>query len=166
MTWNGSPVVYKKGDIVVIAPRVKEVILEGLKFDKMFEFCGAWDYIKITDKKIMKFDEVFGDTRMARLTRISMDLDGVYEGYIEKRKKDKIERAKMLRRNKIIAKNGLIFKPEDKDNLSCPKVGCGRRFGWYRHTPSEGHCPRYNCEIKIKEMDDGNYKITKLKISE
>ena len=162
MTWNGSPVVYKKSDIIVIAPRIKEEILAGLKFDKVFEFCGAWNDIRITDKKTMKFDDVFGDTRMARLLRISMDLDGVYEAYIEKRKQDKIERSKMLRKAKITAKKGLIIKIEDRDHLSCPEDKCGRRFHWYNNTPLEGQCPRYDCRIKIKDMEDGTYKITKL----
>lgn len=168
MTWYGTPVVYKKDDIIVIAPRVKEEMLEGLKFEKMFEFEGRYDYIKIVDKKTLKFDDVFGNDRMARITRIAMDLDVPYQDYL----KEKIikraeaatarkERQKMLRKSKIVViKKGLVVSEEDKNNLACGDASCGKRFNY--HYPLRGTCPSCDNVIKLFVLSAGGYRITRV----
>jgi hypothetical protein len=163
MTCYGTPGVYKIGEILIVAPWNKEKILTFMKIEKAFEFWGPWFGIKIKDKKTMLFDDVFGDSRMARITRIAMDLEIPYQNCLKKYGKDKKERADILRKTKITATENLIFKLEDKENLSCPVEKCGRRFAW-SYGELSGRCPRYNCNIGIEKCNDGMYKVTKLEI--
>ena len=170
MTWYGNPLVYKKDEIIVIVPRTKEAMLDDLKFEKMFEFFGPLNAVKIKDKRAMFFDDLFGDTRMARLTRIATDLDLPYYKYLDDQKikkiakaKDRKERQKMLRKSKIVVtKNGLVIHDEDKTNLACGNPECGRRFLYYHSTPLVGDCPMCYNSIKLFELPDGGYKVTRL----
>lgn len=163
MTWYGQPYVYKKDDIIVISPRNTAHILDALGFDELFEFCGPIGGIRIKDKKVMHYSAIFGNTRMARLQRIAMDLDAPLQEYIKKKAIEKNERAKLMRRKRIVAAKGLVFKEEDKIHLSCHRKGCGRRFRWYSSkTEIIGRCPHYDSSVTIVEASDGNYLVKEI----
>ena len=164
MTWYGSPVVYKLNDVVVIAPRIKENILEEMRFEKVFEFCGPWHAIRVKDKKTMLFDDLFGDSRMARLNRIALDLDTPLQEYIKKKAADKIEHARLFRKNKIVAAKGLIIEAGIREYITCPYPKCGRRYNWQHPSYLVGRCPRWNSKITLVKTRDDKYLIRRLEI--
>lgn len=160
MTCIGTPSVHIKNDIIVISPWKGRHILDALGFELLFDFYGRYDTIRISSKIIFKYDDVFGDARMAKLLRISIDIDKPYQEYIIKLKKDKVERRNLLRRSKIIASEGMTIKTEDIKNLACPISKCGRRYEWYGGV-KEGYCNHGDTNIIIKKIK-GGYLIKKI----
>ena len=164
MTWYGTPSVYKKGDIVVISPQNTTHILDALGFDMLFEFSGSMKYVRFKSKKVMHYVDIFGDTRMARLQRIAMDLDVPLQEYLTKKAIEKKERARLYRAKRVVAVEGLIIDANKKDYIVCPYPKCGRRYGWQHPTYLLGRCPRWNSKIELESTDDGKYLIKKLEI--
>jgi len=159
MTWNGSPYVYKKDDIIIISPRNSVHILDALGFEVLFEFCGAMKHVRSLNKKVMYYKDIFGDTRMARLQRIAMDLDVPLQEYLKKRELEKRARAKQYRKKREVAVQGLVVEEDKKQHIVCPYPRCGRRYTW---SYTNGRCPRWDSNIELEKMEDGKYLIKKL----
>ena len=164
MTWYGTPSVYKKGDIVVISPQNTTHILDALGFDMLFEFSGSMKYVRLKSKKVMHYVDIFGDTRMARLQRIAMDLDVPLQEYLTKKAIEKKHKAQQRRKKKVVAAVGLVVERNNKEYIVCPYPKCGRRYGWQHPTYLLGRCPRWNSKIELESTDDGKYLIKKLEI--
>ena len=164
MTWYGQPYVYKKDDIIVISPRASAHILDALGFVELFEFCGPIGGIRIKNKKVMHYKDVFGGTRMARLQRIAMDLDIPLQEYIKKREAEKRYKAQQYRKKKVVAVQGLIVEESSKMYITCPYPGCGRRYNWHHPSYIVGQCPRWNSKIELEKTEDDKYLIKKLEV--
>jgi len=164
MTWYGSPYVYKKDDIIVISPRNSAHILEAMGFDELFEFDGPMKGVRIKSKKVMHYKDIFGDTRMAKLQRIAMDLDIPLQEYIKKKEEEKKFKAQQFRKKKVVAVQELIVEENNKWYIVCPQSGCGRRYNWHSPSYMLGRCPRWDSKIELEKTEDGKYLIKKLEV--
>ena len=162
MTWYGQPYVYRKDEIIVISPRNTAHILDALGFDELFEFCGPMKGVRIKDKKVMHYKDIFGDTRMARLQRIAMDLDIPLQEYKIKKELEKRAQARINRKKRIIAKQGLIIKEDQKIHMVCPHTKCGRRYDWQHPLYMIGRCPRWHSKITVEKIESGEYIVKQL----
>jgi hypothetical protein len=155
MTMVGNPSVYRKGDIIVIVPTIKTHIMDALGFELLFDFSGIYDSIRTQNKKIFKFENVFGEDRMAKLLRISMDIDKSYDGYLKSRKIAQRERAKVMRKSKIIAVKDLVVNVGGRNDLVCPL--CMRRYYWgYKILKTQ--CIKNCSQIEILNIESG-YRV-------
>lgn len=166
MTWYGSPSVYKKDDIIVISPQNTVHILDALGFDILFEFSGSMKYVKPKNKKVMHYKDIFGDTRMARLQRIAMDLDVPLQEYLKKRERERKFKAQQYRKKRVVAAQGLIVETNNREYIVCSFPRCGRRFRWHHPSYMVGRCPRWHSKIALEKTEDGKYLINHLEVDE